>query len=86
MSEWNPGRKVRDLVPADFWTMTEQEQIHILAVAIVASESYSSVRALLVGGLYEIRTQQPVRPVLAVIRRHCRGEPPRKGVSRARWA
>jgi hypothetical protein len=68
----------------DFWAMSDQEQMHELAVAIVAAESYPSIRELLVGGLYEIRTQQSPRPVLADIRRHCRGER-RKGVSRARW-
>ena len=39
--------RVRDLVPPNFFAMTDQEQLHVLAVAIVASERYHAVRELL---------------------------------------
>jgi hypothetical protein len=65
--------RVGELVPPEFWTMSDAEQIHALAVAIVRAENYRAVRTLLVDSLSDLRSGQPERPRLAALRRACTG-------------
>jgi hypothetical protein len=69
-----PQRRSRELLPPDFWTMGDQNQLHALAVAIVASENFRALRELLVHARLEIRTAQPVKPALTALRQRCARE------------
>ena len=75
---------VGELVPPDFFTMTDQEQLHVLAVAIVACERYYAVRELLLTARMEIRTGVAPEPGVALLHRCCRGA--RREVKAARSA
>jgi len=64
---------VTELVPPDFFAMTDQEQLHVLALAIVASERYPAIRELLLTARFEVRTQQPRPVALPALRKRCAG-------------
>lgn len=66
-----PGTQaqLRKLIQPDFFHLTDQEQLHVLAVAIVQAEKFRLTRELLLAARWEIRSRQPNPIALPVIRR-----------------
>lgn len=59
--------KLADFIPAGFWEMSEVDQLHALAVAMVRADRCPAVREILAGARLEIRQQWAYRPKLKLL-------------------